>query len=1411
MKKNLITTLLICLALGSASVQATVLYWSGNGTTLGGGGTWNTTNLRWGTSTSGPFSSTWVNANSDTATLWGSDSTTPGGAVVIGTPITINGTLQWEQTPGTQPSYTINGSSTTTFSAGSTINCVNASGTGNAVGSLNSPYAGTITKTGTSQVAFNNSNGGVTKFIMNAGTADFASFNRFGSGPDVADFLTFNGGQMRVNTTTAWTMGRSITVNSGNGTITSSSATITITQDKPITWNNGTLTVRVVPLVLSSTASSGTGTLTINSGQNCSCNAANVIPTTVKLTLSSGTFVMNNNSQSIKTVSSAGNISLGSGTLTLNNPAGDSYTGVISGSGGLTKAGTGAWTSSGNNSYTGTTTLSAGTMTLSGNNTGTGAITITTGTLNLNGSNANTGNTTINSTGKLVIGASGSLSSSPIIVASNALLDVSSLDATIRALSGAGVVTNDVHALTVNGNANATAGQLFNLYSCFSGVITNGSLVKGGTHAMALRGVNSLSGSPAVTLSGGTLSVGAGPDRLPAATVLSVGGGALFQLDANNQTVASLGGSGNLNLGGGRLTVDPGASDTFGGVIQNSELVGSSTATGHGLRGYYYTNIDFTMLGVVRDDSTITFTNISDMPAYPSLARTNQISTRWLGQVLTTVAGSYTFAVRCDDGQRLWVNGVLLADDWATHGLTTKSGAITLAANARYDIVMEWFNNGSGGGAELLWTPPGDTGLFIIPTANLFLPGAGQLVKGGGGTQALSVANLYSGGTTVNAGTLQSSTDGALGAGNVAVNDGATLQIDTAASISASADLLLNGSAPNVFANFFGTGNIHALSFNGGSTYEPAGTYGPFGSGATHEDARFTGSGILNVTAAPSSTALATSGSPVVYGSSVTFTATVTGAAPTPTGTVNFYEGANFIGSGVLNGSGVATLAYNHLSVTASPHSITAVYSGDTAHSPSTSAAVSETTTIATLTPAPVIANKIYDGTNTATIGSVTFGGIIDSDTNYVNIAGSYTATFDTKDVGTGKTVSISGLVLGGSLSGNYQLSTTSLNTTANITTKNLTVTGIAASGRIYDSTTTATITGTPALQAAETPPAGTTADGKPYTGDTVTLGGSPVGAFSTKAVGTNKTVTVTGLSISGAQAFDYALPNPTLTANITNLATAVTGLTANSKPYDGGTVATLSGTATNTPSLFAGDAVTLGGTPVATFATAAAGTGKAVTVTGYALSGTDSTNYSLSQPSGLTANINQVGTTTVLTSSANPGNVNTPITFTATVTTAVPNTNSPTGTVQFFTNSLPVSSAIALTNVSPSVARASFTMSFATAGTYSMQANYSGDANDVFGSGTLSETISAIPCSGTNTILSIVDTGTNKVLMTMLGTPNAQYYMISNADVSVAAGSWTKVVGSTNTAGPDGKWTFLAPSGSGNRNFRSVAIQACP
>jgi autotransporter-associated beta strand protein len=82
-------------------------------------------------------------------------------------------------------------------------------------------------------------------------------------------------------------------------------------------------------------------------------------------------------------------------------------------------------------------------------------------------------------------------------------------------------------------------------------------------------------------------------------------------------------------------------------------------------------------------------------------------------------------------------------------------------------------------------------------------------------------------------------------------------------------------------------------------------------------------------------TALTSSGTPSVFGQGVTFSASVAAKAPgggTPTGTVKFYDGAatptHLLATGTLNGSGVTTFTTSTLS--SGPHTIIAVYGGDT-------------------------------------------------------------------------------------------------------------------------------------------------------------------------------------------------------------------------------------------------------------------------------------------------------------------------------------------------------------------------------------------------------------------------------------------------------------------------------------------------
>jgi len=98
------------------------------------------------------------------------------------------------------------------------------------------------------------------------------------------------------------------------------------------------------------------------------------------------------------------------------------------------------------------------------------------------------------------------------------------------------------------------------------------------------------------------------------------------------------------------------------------------------------------------------------------------------------------------------------------------------------------------------------------------------------------------------------------------------------------------------------------------------------------------------VNKASTSTAVSSSSNPSVYSQPVTFTATVTATAPgggVASGTVAFKNGTSTLGTGTLNGSGIATFTTSTLAVGAS--SITAVYGGSTSFNTSTSPVLTQT------------------------------------------------------------------------------------------------------------------------------------------------------------------------------------------------------------------------------------------------------------------------------------------------------------------------------------------------------------------------------------------------------------------------------------------------------------------------------------
>jgi len=251
--------------------------------------------------------------------------------------------------------------------------------------------------------------------------------------------------------------------------------------------------------------------------------------------------------------------------------------------------------------------------------------------------------------------------------------------------------------------------------------------------------------------------------------------------------------------------------------------------------------------------------------------------------------------------------------------------------------------------------------------------------------------------------------------------------------------------------------------------------------------------------------------------------------------------------------------------------------------------------------------DKPYDGTTSAVVSSWgSLSGVVGSETVTLVTTGA-TAGFPNKNVGTWR-VTAAGLILGGGDAGNYTLAQpTDLSA---ITAKGLTVTGVTAGNKTYDGNTLASLNAN-----------GATLVGVVVT-EAVTLNAAgAMGTFADKSVG-GKSVAVAGLTISGADASNYTLLQPTLWAIILPSPLTVTGITVSDKVYNGTFRATVNFDGASLVGLFAGDMVTLntdgaGGD----FDTTDAGTNKAVSIVNLSISGPQAFNYSL-VPTAFTASI---------------------------------------------------------------------------------------------------------------------------------------------------------------------------------------------
>ncbi len=159
--------------------------------------------------------------------------------------------------------------------------------------------------------------------------------------------------------------------------------------------------------------------------------------------------------------------------------------------------------------------------------------------------------------------------------------------------------------------------------------------------------------------------------------------------------------------------------------------------------------------------------------------------------------------------------------------------------------------------------------------------------------------------------------------------------------------------------------------------------------------------------------------------------------------------------------------------------------------------------------------------------------------------------------------------------------------------------------------------------------------------GDTVTL--SPVAAFTNASAATGKTVSLkSGTAIGGTNASKYFFSlagAPTATAAITKKPLTVEGsFTTSDKIYDGTTAAMVVTNDLSLSGIVIGDTVTL--TPIATFSSKTAGTGKTVSISpSSTLGGSSAGNYALSMTGAPTTTANITAKTLTVTGSFTSSN----------------------------------------------------------------------------------------------------------------------------------------------------------------------------
>ncbi len=157
-----------------------------------------------------------------------------------------------------------------------------------------------------------------------------------------------------------------------------------------------------------------------------------------------------------------------------------------------------------------------------------------------------------------------------------------------------------------------------------------------------------------------------------------------------------------------------------GSILNDDLLAGES-----GLLGEYFNGIFLTGSVGTRVDATVNFpSDWGNAPPGTAVTADDNYAVRWTGLVETSTAGSWTFFTTSNDGVRLWIDDVLIIDNWTQHAVVENSSTVSLSAGW-HSIRLEYFQKGGVAEITLSYQGPGQA-KTIIPQAKLRTPNPGQ-------------------------------------------------------------------------------------------------------------------------------------------------------------------------------------------------------------------------------------------------------------------------------------------------------------------------------------------------------------------------------------------------------------------------------------------------------------------------------------------------------------------------------------------------------------------------------------------------------------------------------------------------------------------------------------------------------------